>query len=152
MSGAQGTVHDIVYESPEGPNDVLPSRRRPLVLGCCFPIFAGPPFYGADPERRSLVSIRAITRRHEERKDVLRIQFPRVLGWALTPWRAQGMALDCVVVSITKFASRPGVAFVAPSRVRHPDDLLLDDNFPDMATIMKQCESQSFQNRVHWKK
>ena len=36
MNGTQGTVHEIVYESPEGPNDVLLSRRRPIVIVCCF--------------------------------------------------------------------------------------------------------------------
>ena len=36
MNGTQGTVHEIVYESPEGPNDVLLSKRRPLIIVCCF--------------------------------------------------------------------------------------------------------------------
>ena len=48
------------------------------------------------------------------------------------------MTLDRATVRLTKAASAPGVAFVALSRVRHPDHLLIEDDFPDMATIMKQ--------------
>ena len=46
-------------------------------------------------------------------------------------------------MQLTRGASTPGVAFVALSRVRHPDHLVLDDDFPDLATIMKQAERES---------
>ena len=78
------------------------------------------------------------------------MQFPLVLGWALTPWKAQGMTLDRAIVRLTKAAS--GVAFVALSRVRHPDHLMLEDNFPDMSTIMKESERDSFHARQNWER
>ena len=58
-----------------------------------------------------------------------------MLGWALTPWKAQGMTLDKLIVKIGQAAASPGVLFVALSRVRHPRDLMLDDDFPAMSTI-----------------
>jgi hypothetical protein len=63
-----------------------------------------------------------------------------------------GMTLDRVVVRLTKSASSPGVAFVALSRVRHPDHLMLDGSFPDMATIMKQSDTASFKARIRWER
>ena len=78
---------------------------------------------------------------------VTRKQFPLILGWAMTHWKAQGMTLDRAVVRLTKAAASPGVAFVALSRVRHPDHLMLEDTFPDMATIMKQSEKEAFVTR-----
>ena len=62
------------------------------------------------------------------------------------------MTLDRARVQLTRGASTPGVAFVALSRVRHPDHLVLDDDFPDLATIMKQAERESFRQRVRWER
>ena len=44
------------------------------------------------------------------------------------------------------------MAFVALSRVRHPDHLMLEDTFPDMATIMKQSEKEAFVTRQRWER
>ena len=73
-----------------------------------------------DPERRTWVPIQPRTSRSEDNKDVERTQFPLVLGWALTPWKAQGMTLDKAVVKLGSRAGEPGVAFIALRRVRHP--------------------------------
>ena len=54
------------------------------------------------------------------------------------------MTLDKVVVDLGKAATDPGVLFVALSRVRHIDDLLLDDNFPDLKSIMSQRQNPRF--------
>ena len=62
------------------------------------------------------------------------------------------MTLDRAVVRLTKAAASPGVAFVALSRVRHPDHLMLEDSFPDMATIMKQSEKEAFVTRQRWER
>ena len=81
-----------------------------------------------------------------------RCQFPLILGWAMTPWKAQGMTLDRAIVRLTRAAASPGVAFVALSRVRHPDHLMLEDTFPDLATIMRQSDKESFQARQRWER
>ena len=62
------------------------------------------------------------------------------------------MTLDKAVVRLGRAAASPGVAFVALSRVRHPDDLMLDDEFPDMATIMRQAQSAGYIKRQEWER
>ena len=74
----------------------------------------------------------------ETETQVTRTQLPIVLAWALTPWKAQGMSLEKVIVKIGSAASKPGVAFVALTRARHPDGLALDDDFPVFSTFQKQ--------------
>ena len=91
-----------------------------IVLHC--PSYTGKPFYD-EPERRKWVPIRPQTVTDEQHHVIKRTQFPLVLAWALTPWKAQGMTLDKVVVDYGKAATDPGVLFVALSRVRHIDDL-----------------------------
>ena len=98
------------------------------------PKYTGPPFF-EDPEKRTWIPILPRTVADAENKNVTRTQFPFVLGWALTPWKAQGMTLDKVVVKLGNAVREPGVLFVALSRVRHPDDLMLDDDFPALFEI-----------------
>ena len=74
------------------------------------------------------------------------------LAWALTPWKAQGMTLDKAVVQIGHSASKPGIAFTSLSRVQHPDDLMLDDDFPAMNVLMAQAKTESFQQRQSWER
>ena len=82
----------------------------------------------------------------------MRQQFPIVLGWALTPWKAQGSTLKKAIVKLGNAVNDPGVLFVALSRVRHPDDLMLDDDFPDFTTILKQSRNPSFKTRQDWER
>ena len=85
-------------------------------------------------------------------KDIKRRQFPIVLAWALTPWKAQGLTLRKATVKLSHAISDPGVLFVAMSRVKHPDDLMLDDDFPDYATILRGARHESFKHRQIWEK
>ena len=62
------------------------------------------------------------------------------------------MTLDKVIVNLGKAATDPGILFVALSRVRHPDDLLLEDNFPDLRSIMIQRKNARFSARQNWEK
>ena len=87
-----------------------------------------------------------------DNRSISRTQFPLVLGWALTPWKAQGMTLDKVIVKLGASVGEPGVLFVALSRVRHPDDLMLDDEFPALFEILKQTKHPSYQKRQQWEK
>ena len=62
------------------------------------------------------------------------------------------MTLEKVIVKLGKAVAEPGVLFVALSRVRHPDDLMLDDDFPSLFEILKQAKHPSFARRQHWEK
>ena len=88
-----------------------------------------PPFF-PEPERKTWIPIFPRTVADEDDKTITRTQFPLVLGWALTPWKAQGITLYKVIVKLGRAVAEPGVLFVALSRVRHPDDLMLDDSVP----------------------
>ena len=149
MNGTQGVVKKIVYSHRAGPLAEDPLQRMPNHLVVDFPQYVGPAYYD-EPDRRTWVPIEPKEIQKEDNATIVRRQFPLVLGWALTPWKAQGMTLDKAVVTIGRRAATPGVLFVALSRVRHPDDLMLDDDFPDMATIMKQKSTSSFQKRQRW--
>ena len=151
MNGTQGKVVRIIFKPGHHPNHEDPACRQPEVIVVDFPKYAGPRFYDA-PERATWVPLRAVTRNAEAGTGVTRTQFPLILGWAITPWKAQGMTLDRVIVRLTKAASAPGVAFVALSRVRHPDHLMLEDSFPDMSTIMRQLANPSYQARQRWER
>ena len=151
MNGRQGVVRQIVYAQREGPTSDDVSERMPKVVVVQFAEYVGPAFY-SDPARREWVPLMPLTRDAEHRPGVSRTQFPLVLGWAITPWKAQGMTLERVVVRLGKAGASPGVAFVALSRVRHPDDLMLDDSFPDMATIMRQAQKPAFIQRQQWER
>ena len=60
------------------------------------------------------------------------------------------MTLENGIVAIGKKAASPGIAFTALTRFRHPDDVALDDCFPDVSTIMRQRDTKSFQKRLKW--
>ncbi len=149
MNGTQGIVRRIIFHTEAGPNHDDPDLRQPRVIVVDFPQYAGPRFY-EEPDRATWVPIRVVSRDAAGSEGMTREQFPLILGWAMTPWKAQGMTLDRAIVRLTKAASAPGVAFVALSRVRHPDHLMLEDSFPDMSTIMRQMENASFQTRQRW--
>ena len=48
--------------------------------------------------------------------------------------------------------SKPDVLFVALTRVRHPDNLLLDDDFPAYSTIRRQLLHPNFAARQRWER
>ena len=125
--------------------------RIPEMVVVDFPEYAGPAFYD-QASRKTWVPIRVQTRTAEGASGASRSQFPLILGWALTVWKAQGMTLRRAIVRLTKCGSAPSVAFTALSRVRHPDHLMLEDSFPDMSTIMKQQDHPSFQARQRWER
>ena len=120
-----------------------------ILIDC--PKYSGPLFFDADkyPERKTWIPFRPITR-NSEKNSLTRTQFPFVLAWAITTEKAQGMTLDSGVVAIGKKAASPGIAFTALTRFRHPDDFAIDDCFPDVSTIMRQRDKQSFQKRLKW--
>ena len=62
------------------------------------------------------------------------------------------MTLNSVIVDLGKAATNPEILFVALSRVRHSDDLLLEDNFPDFRSIMVQRKHERFATRQNWEK
>ena len=87
MNGTQGIVKQIVFAHGCHPNHEDATKRMPNAVVIDFPKYAGPAFYN-DPERRTWVPIEPRQISDGDKRDVLRTQFPLILGWAMTPRKA----------------------------------------------------------------
>ena len=132
MNGTRGIVRAIVYRGGDRPDHTDEMRRVPAVVLVECEGYASTPFFDVAqfPQRAKWVPYFPRNVKHEVDGGVARSQLALTLAWALTPWKAQGMTLNKVIVHLGVAASKPGVAFVAMTRVRHYDGLALDDSFP----------------------
>ena len=149
MNGTRGVARAIVYRSGDRPDHTDVRRQLPAVVLVECASYAGESFFDkvAFPERRQWIPYFPRELRLETDGGIARSQFALTLAWALTPWKAQGMTLDKVVVNLGNAASKPGVAFVALTRARHYDGLALDETFPAMSVFQKQRQQKTFQKR-----
>ena len=92
MNGTQGIIKQIVYEAGCNPNHDEPGKRMPSYLIVDFHGYAGPAFFD-DASKATWVVLEPAERDDGSSDGVKRTQFPLVLGWAMTPWKAQGMTL-----------------------------------------------------------
>ena len=85
-------------------------------------------------------------------KDVRRQQFPLTLAWALTHWKAQGMTLRRVRVSLgATVAGTVGVGLVAMTRVGHPWHLMLETDLPPYEAFVAARVKPEFRSRQRYK-
>ena len=141
MNGALG--HVVGYMWPEGgdPHSKDPTLRSPL---CVFVEFddvklgEGRSFFPDDPRRRNWVPIFRQKVSSTVQENVYRENYPLQLAWAMTHWKAQGMTLDRVRIHLSeRSAAIPGIAFVACTRVRHPWDLVFEEDLPAYEHFMR---------------
>ena len=79
---------------------------------------------------------------------ILHRQFPLVLAWALTHWKAQGMNLPKVRICLgARAIAAAGVAFVASTRVRHPRHMVFDEDLPPWEDFQKLQHTAGFRMR-----
>ena len=156
MNGALGVVRGYMWPEGADPHHKKVEKRNPL---CVFVEFdsvnlgedeQGRPrsFFPDDPERRNWIPIyrQKVTSTAED--NVTRQNFPLCLAWALTHWKAQGMTLDRVRVHLSaKTAAVPGIGFVACTRVRHPWDLIFEEDLPEYEEFMKARRTPAFRER-----
>ena len=149
MNGTRGIVRAIVYRHGNRPDHHDATKQLPAAVLVECAAYAGAPFFDVArfPERRQWIPYFPKEIRLENDSGISRSQFALTLAWALTPWKAQGMSLEKVVVNLGNAASKPGVAFVALTRARHYDGLALDDTFPDMLTFHRQKTASTFKKR-----
>ena len=85
---------------------------------------------------------------------VSRSQFPLVLAWALTHWKAQGMILRRTRVRMgLRTASQPGIGFVAITRTRHPTHFVFETDLPAWEHFQEAQWKQNFRarRRFEWR-
>ena len=111
---------------------------------------AGQPrtFFPDDPSRRNWVPIFRQEVSSTVEDHVTRENYPLTLAWALTHWKAQGMTLDRVRVHLSdRTAAVPGIGFVACTRVRHPWDIVFEEDLPEYGRFMQARRSLAFRER-----
>ena len=81
-------------------------------------------------------------------ENLKRENYPLQLAWAMTHWKAQGMTLDRARVHLSeRTVGIPGIAFVACTRVRHPWDLVFEQDLPEYEHFMKARRTVAFRER-----
>ena len=105
-------------------------------------------FFPDDPSRRNWVPIFRQEISSTVEDHVTRENYPLTLAWALTHWKAQGMTLDRVRVHLSdRTAAVPGIGFVACTRVRHPWDIVFEEDLPEYGRFMQARRSLAFRER-----
>ena len=173
MNGAIGTVRGVVWPEGGDPHSQISGKQAPLCIVVEFDdvnlgedvsidavgrrIATHRNFFpdldlGIDdrgkPRSRKCVPIfrQGISASSDE--NVKRFQFPLVLAWALTHWKAQGMTLRRARVHLTKkTASMAGIGFVAVTRVRHPSHLVFEQDLPDWEHFQEAQWTRPFRAR-----
>ena len=162
MNGALGVLRGYMWPQGGDPHSKDSELRSPI---CVFVEFDsvnlgvdgnGRPrsFFPDDPpadvpgSRRNWVPIwrQKVSSTVEEK--VSRENYPLTLAWALTHWKAQGMTLDRVRVHLSeKTAAVPGIGFVACTRVRHPWDMIFEEDLPEYEHFMNARRTPAFRER-----
>ena len=162
MNGALGFVRGYMWPEGGDPHSEKSKLRTPL---CVFVEFdsvdlgfdeGGRPrsFFPYDPpadvpgSRRNWVPIFRQRVSSTVQEQVWRENYPLTLAWALTHWKAQGMTLDSVRVHLSeRTAAVPGIGFVACTRVRHPWDLVFEEDLPEYEKFMNARRTAAFRER-----
>ena len=155
MNGALGVVRGFMWpEDADGQSDKI-EQRTPLCVLMEFdsvnlvaPDGQRRTFFPSDSEKENWVPIFRQPVSSTIEAHVIREQYPLTLAWALTHWKAQGMTLDRVRVRLSdRTAGVPGIAFVAVTRVRHPWDLVFEEDLPAYEHFMKARNTLHFRER-----
>ena len=153
MNGALG--HVVGYMWPEGgdPHSDDAELRSPL---CVFVEFddvnlGGRSFFPDDARRKNWVPIFRQKVSSTVQENVYRENYPLQLAWAMTHWKAQGMTLDRVRIHLSeRSAAIPGIALVACTRVRHPWDLVFEEDLPAYEHFMRARRTPAFRARKRY--
>ena len=159
MNGALGWVRGFMWPEGGDPNSADPALRAPI---CVFVEFddvnMGPDagggqrtFFPDDPSKARWIPVYRQTAASSTEANVERLQFPLMLAWALTHWKAQGMTLSLVRISLgEKTAKSPGVGYVALTRVKHVRHLIFETDLPAWDTFQEARHSELFRSRLRF--
>jgi hypothetical protein len=178
MNGAVGTVRGFVWGAGGDPHSTDPAKQAPVFvvvefddvdLGCeevvnerCDVEVVPRDFFpgmdlGVDaegkPRSRRCVPVSRYEAQAASGESVYRHQFPLTLAWAMTHWKAQGMTLARARVKLgAKTAKQAGIGFVAVTRVKHPRDLVFEDDLPEWDAFQDAQFSETFRSRCRFER
>ena len=142
-NGSMGTVVDIVYKEGDHP------PALPIAVIVQFDdTYTGPSFRSDIP--RSVPIIPQTNESDLYGSSHERQQLPLKLSWAITIHKSQGLTLDKAWVDIGKSEKFTGLTYVALSRVRRLEDLIIEPMTLERLQSIKQ--KNSFKYRVLEKK
>lgn len=143
-NGATGTVKHIIFEDASGP----PNLPVAAILEMDA-TYNGPHL---DNRPRCIVITPKTASYFDGCTTYERTQLPLKLAFAITIHKSQGMTLEMARVKLGKRETTPGLTFVALSRVRRLEDLLIDfENFEcstricniQMSTNVKEFDKET---------
>ncbi|KAK3923180.1 ATP-dependent DNA helicase [Frankliniella fusca] len=118
VNGTMGSLVDILYDE-----DNEPPFGTPRILMCQFDNYKGP---GIGPNNLVPIGL-VVSSWKSSQGSCSRQQFPVVLSYACTIHKSQGLSLDQAVINIGKREFSLGITYVALSRVRSLDGVLLKE-------------------------
>lgn len=127
MNGATGIVEDVVWAEGANRSDL------PLAVLVSCPTYTGPTLWRTAPSLQHpdgipIVPITALKSTFEiKSKSLARTQLPLRLAWAVTVHKSQGLTLDSARIGLGRNEFCSGLTFVALSRAKSLDKLLLVD-------------------------
>ena len=156
MNGAMGTVRGFVWPKGGDPASSDSSLRVPHAIIVEFDDVdlgtdkAGRKrsFFPDDASRANWVPIQRHSSSAHGMDSVSREQFPLILAWALTHWKAQGMTLRQVRARLgSRGVASVGVGYVVVTRVKHYRDLFFEQPLPPWEDFQKVRCSAEFRLR-----
>ena len=159
MNGALGWVRGFMWPQGGDPNSVDPTLRAPI---CVFVEFDDVTlgrgadgeqrtFFPGDPAKARWIPVYRQTASSSAEAGVDRLQFPLMLAWVLTHWKAQGMTLPRVRISLAeRTASSPGVGYVAVTRVKHVRHLIFETDLPSWEKFQEARHTEAFRSRLRF--
>lgn len=144
VNGAFGTLRGFLW--PVGTSS--PRTTCPLALLVEFDSYTGPRAIDTGEDGPTIVPIFRCTRDFDyNKKACSRTQFPVVAAYAMTVHKAQGLSLDRVVVNIKEREHSTGLHYVAISRARSFNGIMIEEPFP-ITTIRPAAKSSEMQRRI----
>ena len=118
-NGAMGVVHDIIYQNGQGPPNLPIS-----VLIQFDDNYIGPSFSSSVSNLVPIIPVASISDSFGALYE--RQQLPLRLSWSITIHKSQGLTLNKVWIDLGKKETCPGLTYVALSRIRSLDDLVIE--------------------------
>jgi ATP-dependent exoDNAse (exonuclease V) alpha subunit len=124
VNGARGTVYDIGWAPGANAH-----RDPPSVIMMVMDKYTGPSYLTTD-NRREVIPILPVKRDFFLRTSAYtRKQFPLIASYAITVYKSQSISVDKMVTDLSKRDFPIGLSYIAVSRVKILDRLIIDTLF-----------------------